>query len=143
MTIDESQQDIIDQFADIDDWMDKYAYIIDMGNSLPALPEQLKTPDRLIEGCQSRVWLDAERDADGNIVFRADSDAIIVKGIISLLVKVLDNQTPDDIINADLHFIDDIGLSEHLSPTRSNGLLAMLKQMRLYALAFKARQGQQ
>ena len=142
MTIDESQQDIIDQFADIDDWMDKYAYIIDMGNS-PALPEQLKTPDRLIEGCQSRVWLDAERDTDGNIVFRADSDAIIVKGIISLLVKVLDNQTPDDIINADLHFIDDIGLSEHLSPTRSNGLLAMLKQMRLYALAFKAKQGQQ
>ncbi len=136
MTIDESQQDIIDQFADIDDWMDKYAYIIDMGNSLPALPEQLKTPDRLIEGCQSRVWLDAERDADGNIVFRADSDAIIVKGIISMLVQVLSGHTPDEILNADLRFINEIGLSEHLSPTRSNGLVAMLKQMRAYAAAF-------
>ncbi len=136
MTIDESQQDIIDQFADIDDWMDKYAYIIDMGNTLPALPEQLKTPDRLIEGCQSRVWLDAERDADGNIVFRADSDAIIVKGIISMLVQVLSGHTPDEILNADLRFINEIGLSEHLSPTRSNGLVAMLKQMRAYAAAF-------
>ncbi|MDE5684602.1 MAG: SufE family protein, partial [Muribaculaceae bacterium] len=125
MTIDESQQDIIDQFADIDDWMDKYAYIIDMGNTLPALPEQLKTPDRLIEGCQSRVWLDAERDADGNIVFRADSDAIIVKGIISMLVQVLSGHTPDEILNADLRFINEIGLSEHLSPTRSNGLVAL------------------
>lgn len=138
MTIDESQQDIIDQFADIDDWMDKYAYIIDMGNTLPALPEQLKTPDRLIEGCQSRVWLDAERDADGNIVFRADSDAIIVKGIISMLVQVLSGHTPDEILNADLRFINEIGLSEHLSPTRSNGLLAMVKQMRAYAAAFGA-----
>ena len=136
MTIDESQQDIIDQFADIDDWMDKYAYIIDMGNSLPALPEQLKTPDRLIEGCQSRVWLDVERDTDGNIVFRADSDAIIVKGIISMLVQVLSGHTPDEILNADLRFINEIGLSEHLSPTRSNGLVAMLKQMRAYAAAF-------
>ncbi len=136
MTIDESQQDIIDQFADIDDWMDKYAYIIDMGNTLPALPEQLKTPDRLIEGCQSRVWLDAERDADGNIVFRADSDAIIVKGIISMLVQVLSGHTPAEILNADLRFINEIGLSEHLSPTRSNGLVAMLKQMRAYAAAF-------
>ena len=136
MTIDESQQELIDQFADIDDWMDKYAYIIDMGNTLPALPEQLKTPDRLIEGCQSRVWLDAERDADGNIVFRADSDAIIVKGIISMLVQVLSGHTPDEILNADLRFINEIGLSEHLSPTRSNGLVAMLKQMRAYAAAF-------
>lgn len=139
MTIDESQQDIIDQFADIDDWMDKYAYIIDMGNSLPALPEQLKTPDRLIEGCQSRVWLDADIDQEGRVHFRADSDAIIVKGIISLLVSVLDSHTPDEILDADLHFIDEIGLSRHLSPTRSNGLLAMVKQMRVYALAFKAK----
>ncbi|MDE6158039.1 MAG: SufE family protein [Muribaculaceae bacterium] len=137
MTIEESQQDIIDQFADIDDWMDRYAYIIDMGNSLPPLPEELKTPDRLIEGCQSRVWLDAEKDADGRITFRADSDAIIVKGIISMLVQVLSGHTPDEILGADLRFIDQIGLSEHLSPTRSNGLVAMLKQMRAYAAALK------
>lgn len=139
MTIEEKQQDIIDQFADIDDWMDRYAYIIDMGNSLPALPEELKTPDRLIEGCQSRVWLDAEKDADGRINFRADSDAIIVKGIISMLVQVLSGHTPQEILDADLRFIDEIGLSEHLSPTRSNGLVAMLKQMRAYAAALLAK----
>ncbi len=139
MTIEDSQREITDQFADIDDWMDRYAYIIDMGNSLPALPDELKTPDRLIEGCQSRVWLDADVDADGKINFRADSDAIIVKGIISMLVEVLSGHTPDEILNADLHFINDIGLSEHLSPTRSNGLLAMLRQMRAYAAAFKAK----
>lgn len=139
MTIEDSQREITDQFADIDDWMDRYAYIIDMGNSLPALPDELKTPDRLIEGCQSRVWLDADVDADGKVNFRADSDAIIVKGIISMLVEVLSGHTPDEILNADLHFIKDIGLSEHLSPTRSNGLLAMLRQMRAYAAAFKAK----
>lgn len=139
MTIEDSQREITDQFADIDDWMDRYAYIIDMGNSLPALPDELKTPDRLIEGCQSRVWLDAYVDADGKINFRADSDAIIVKGIISMLVEVLSGHTSDEILNADLHFINDIGLSEHLSPTRSNGLLAMLRQMRAYAAAFKAK----
>lgn len=139
MTIEDSQREITDQFADIDDWMDRYAYIIDMGNSLSALPDELKTPDRLIEGCQSRVWLDADVDADGKINFRADSDAIIVKGIISMLVEVLSGHTPDEILNADLHFINDIGLSEHLSPTRSNGLLAMLRQMRAYAAAFKAK----
>lgn len=140
-SIEETQQEIIDDFSAIDDWMDRYAMIIDMGNSLPEIDESLKTPDRLIEGCQSRVWLDAETDADGHIHFTADSDAIIVKGIIAMLVKVLNGHTPDEILSADLHFINDIGLAENLSPTRSNGLLAMLKQMRAYALAFKAKQG--
>ncbi len=135
MTIEESQKQIIDEFTDIDDWMDRYACIIDMGNSLEPLPEELKTPDRIIEGCQSRVWLDAEKQTDGTLKFRADSDAIIVKGIISMLVDVLSGHTPKEILDADLHFIDDIGLSEHLSPTRSNGLLAMVKQMRAYAAA--------
>ena len=135
MTIEESQKQIIDEFTDIDDWMDRYACIIDMGNSLEPLPEELKTPDRIIEGCQIRVWLDAEKQTDGTLKFRADSDAIIVKGIISMLVDVLSGHTPKEILDADLHFIDDIGLSEHLSPTRSNGLLAMVKQMRAYAAA--------
>lgn len=139
MTIEESQQDIIDQFADIDDWMDRYAYIIDLGNALPAIAENLKTPDRLIEGCQSRVWLDAELDKEDRVNFRADSDAIIVKGIISMLIEVLSGHTPDEILNADLRFIKEIGLAEHLSPTRSNGLVAMLRQMRAYAAAFKAK----
>lgn len=138
MTIEDRQQDIISQFSDIDDWMDRYAYIIDLGNELPPLPEELKTPDRLIEGCQSRVWLDARLE-DGKVDFRADSDAIIVKGIISMLVEVLSGHTPQEILDADLHFIKDIGLSEHLSPTRSNGLVAMVKQMRAYAAAFKAK----
>ena len=141
MTIEESQQDVIEQFADIDDWMDRYACIIDRGNALDPLPENLKTPDRLIEGCQSRVWLDASLDEDGKVDFRADSDAIIVKGIISMLIEVLSGHTPDEILEADLHFINDIGLSEHLSPTRSNGLVAMMKQMRAYAAAFKMKQG--
>ncbi|MBD5277156.1 MAG: SufE family protein [Bacteroides sp.] len=139
MTIEQRQQEIVEEFSDIDDWMDRYGYIIDLGNALPPLPEALKTPDRLIEGCQSRVWLDAEQDAEGRINFRADSDAIIVKGIISLLVSVLSGHTPDEILDAQLHFVDEIGLSRHLSPTRSNGLLAMIKQMRVYALAFKAK----
>ena len=138
MTIEESQQDVIEQFADIDDWMDRYACIIDMGNALDPLPENLKTPDRLIEGCQSRVWLDASLDEDGKVDFRADSDAIIVKGIISMLIEVLSGHTPDEILADDLSFIQRIGLAEHLSPTRSNGLVAMVKQMRAYALAFKA-----
>lgn len=137
MTIEQAQQNIIDEFADIDDWMDRYACIIDMGNELAPLPEELKTPDRLIEGCQSRVWLDAEKQADGTLTYRADSDAIIVKGIISMLVNVLSGHTPEEILDSDLHFIDAIGLSEHLSPTRSNGLLAMVKQMRAYAAALK------
>ena len=138
MTIKKKEDELVDQFADIDDWMDRYAYIIDLGNALEPLPESLKTPDRLIEGCQSRVWLDAEKTADGKVVYRADSDAIIVKGIISMLVEVLSGHTPDEILADDLSFIQRIGLAEHLSPTRSNGLVAMVKQMRAYALAFKA-----
>lgn len=139
MTIEQKEQDLIEQFSELDDWMDRYACIIDMGNGLEPLPEELRTPDRLIEGCQSRVWLDGTLNADGTVSYRADSDAIIVKGIISMLVDVLSGHTPDEILNADLHFINDIGLAEHLSPTRSNGLVAMLKQMRAYAAAFKAK----
>ncbi len=140
MTINERQQEIIDEFSDIEDWLDRYAQIIDLGNELPAIDEKLKTPEHLIEGCQSRVWLDATMDDNGHVHYVADSDAIIVKGIISMLISVLNDQTPDDILASDLHFIDAIGLGEHLSPTRANGLLAMVKQMRLYALAFKAKQ---
>lgn len=136
MTIKEKEDELVEQFADIDDWMDRYAYIIDLGNALEPLPESLKTPDRLIEGCQSRVWLDAEKTPDGKVVYRADSDAIIVKGIISMLIDVLSGHTPDEILADDLSFIERIGLAEHLSPTRSNGLVAMIKQMRAYALAF-------
>ena len=140
MTINEVQDEIIEEFSEIDDWMDRYGYIIDLGNQLPPIDEKFKTPQDLIEGCQSRVWINAELNADGNVTFEADSDAIIVKGIIALLIKVLNNQKPADILNADLYFIDRIGLSEHLSPTRSNGLLAMVKQMKAYALAFSTLQ---
>lgn len=140
MTINERQDELIDEMSGLDDWMDRYAYIIDLGNSLPPIDDKLKTPQRLIEGCQSRVWLDAHQTDDGKVEFTADSDAIIVKGIISMLIDVLSGHTPDEILNADLYFIDRIGLSEHLSPTRSNGLLAMIKQIRLYAQAFKALQ---
>jgi cysteine desulfuration protein SufE len=140
MTINEKQQQVIDEFADIEDWMDRYSYIIDLGNALPPIDEQYKTPQHIIEGCQSRVWLNAELSEQGTVHFTADSDAIIVKGIISLLIDVLNDHTPREILDADLHFIDQIGLSEHLSPTRSNGLLAMVKQMKLYALAFDAQQ---
>lgn len=136
MTIEEKQQEITEEFSDIEDWLDRYAQIIDLGNELPAIDDSLKTPDRLIEGCQSRVWLDAKLDDEGKVQFTADSDAIIVKGIIALLVSVLNGHTPREILDADLHFIDDIGLGEHLSPTRSNGLLAMVKQMRMYAQVF-------
>ena len=139
MSIEERQQELIAEFGDIDDWMDRYGYIIDLGNALPEIDESKKTPQNLIEGCQSRVWLDAETDDEGRIHYTADSDAISVKGIISLLISVLNGHTPDEIINADLHFINDIGLGEHLSPTRSNGLVAMVKQMKMYAMAFKAR----
>ncbi len=141
-SIEEEQEEIVDEFTSVDDWMDRYTMIIDEGNSLPPLPEKYRTPSNLIEGCQSRVWVNAELTPEGRIHFEADSDALIVKGIIALLVKVLDNRTPDEIIDADLHFINDIGLGENLSPTRSNGLLAMIKQMRLYAVAFKAKLGQ-
>lgn len=141
-SIEQKQQEIIDEFTEVDDWMDRYGMIIDMGNSLPPIDEKLKTPDHLIEGCQSRVWLDGVLTPEGKVEFTADSDAIIVKGIIALLISVLNGHTPDEIIGADLHFINDIGLGENLSPTRSNGLLAMLKQMRAYALAFKAKQSE-
>lgn len=140
MNIEDRQNELIAEFSDIEDWMDRYGYIIDLGNALPEIDESKKTPQNLIEGCQSRVWLDAELDGDGKINFTADSDAIIVKGIISLLISVLNGHTPDEILDADLHFINDIGLGEHLSPTRSNGLLAMVKQMKMYAMAFKASQ---
>lgn len=139
MTIDQKQQEIIDEFSDIDDWMDRYGYIIDLGNTLPPIDEKYKTPEHLIEGCQSRVWLNADYK-DGKVIYSADSDAIIVKGIISLLISVLSDHTPDEILNSDLHFIDAIGLSEHLSPTRSNGLLAMVKQMKMDALALKSKE---
>lgn len=138
MTINEIQDEIIEEFQEVDDWMDRYAMIIDLGNQLPAISTEFKTPQYLIEGCQSRVWLNAE-EKDGRIFFTADSDAIIVKGIISLLIKVLNGHTPREILDTDLYFIDSIGLAENLSPTRSNGLLAMVKQMKMYALAFESR----
>ena len=141
MTINETQDDIIAEFSDFDDWMDRYQLLIDLGNEQPPLDEAYKTDQNLIEGCQSRVWLQADLMADGAIRFQAESDALIVKGIIALLIKVLSGHTPDEILSADLYFIDRIGLREHLSPTRSNGLLAMVKQMRMYALAFKAKEG--
>lgn len=138
-TINQIQDEIIDEFCGLTDWMDKYALIIDMGNNLPPIDEQLKTPDNIIEGCQSRVWVAADY-VDGRINFTADSDAIIVKGIISMLLRVLSGQTPSDILDAELYFIDEIGLREHLSPTRSNGLLAMVKQIKMYALAYKTKE---
>ena len=136
MTLNEKQQEIIDTFSAFDDWMDRYQYLVDLGNALAPLPEADKTDQNLIQGCQSRVWLAADY-TDGRITFRGESDAVIVKGIVALLIEVLSGATPDEILASDLHFIDQIGLKEHLSPTRSNGLLAMVKQMRLYALAFK------
>ena len=138
MTINEIQDEIIEEFQDFDDWMDRYQLLIDLGSDQPALPEQYKTEQNLIDGCQSRVWLQADL-TDGRIHFQAESDALIVKGIVALLIRVFDNQTPSDILNANLYFIDKIGLREHLSPTRSNGLLAMLKQIKLYALAYQAK----
>lgn len=138
MTINEIQDEIVEEFSELTDWMDRYAYIIDLGNTLPPYPEANKTPAHLIEGCQSRVWIKADRRDNGTIAFEADSDAMIVKGIASLLLKVLNDHTPAEILDADLYFIDKIGLSTHLSPTRSNGLLAMVKQIKNYARAFKA-----
>ena len=139
MSINELQDKVIAEFADFDDWMDKYALLIDLGNALEPLDEKYKTESNLIEGCQSRVWLQADY-VDGRIHFRGESDAVIVKGIVSLLIRVLSDHTPQEILDADLHFIDQIGLKEHLSPTRSNGLVAMVKQMRLYAMAFRAKE---
>ena len=138
MTINEIQDEIIEEFSISDDWMDRYALLIDMGNSLPVLCDKHKTESNLIEGCQSRVWLHADY-SDGNIIFQGDSDAVIVKGIVFLLIRVLSGHTPEEIIEADLYFIDRIGLKEHLSPTRSNGLVSMLKQMKMYALAFSVK----
>ncbi len=139
-TINEIQDGVIEEFSEFDDWMDRYSLLIDLGNSLPKMDERLKTENNLIEGCQSRVWLNAEYK-DGRVYYEAESDAVIVKGIVSLLIKVLNGHTPDEILHTDLHFIEAIGLKEHLSPTRSNGLLAMVKQMKLYALAFKTKEG--
>lgn len=139
MNINDVQDEIIAEFCELEDWMDRYQLLIDLGNEQEPLDEQYKTEQNLIEGCQSRVWLQADETPQGTIHFQAESDALIVKGIITLLIQVLDNRTPDEILNADLYFIDRIGLKEHLSPTRSNGLLAMVKQMRMYALAFKAK----
>ena len=140
MKIEDIQQEIIEEFQDYDDWMERYQLLIDLGQEQEPLDERYKTESNLIDGCQSRVWLQADLDGEGRIHFQAESDALIVKGIVALLIRVLDRQTPEDILAADLHFIEDIGLREHLSPTRSNGLLAMLKQMKLYALAFKSKQ---
>ena len=137
-TIDEIQDEIIEEFAGFDDWMDKYQLLIDLGNEQEPLDEQYKTESNLIDGCQSRVWLVADYE-EGGIKFSAESDALIVKGIVSLLIRVLSGHTPQEILDTELYFIDEIGLKEHLSPTRSNGLLAMVKQMRMYALAFQAK----
>ncbi|MDR1632208.1 MAG: SufE family protein [Dysgonamonadaceae bacterium] len=136
-TINEIQEQIIEEFSVFENWMDKYALLIEMGNGLQPIDEKYKTKNNLIEGCQSRVWLQADW-VDGKVVFQGDSDAVIVKGIVALLIRTLSGHTPDEILSADLHFIDDVGLKKHLSPTRSNGLLAMLKQMKLYAIAFKS-----
>ena len=139
MTINELQDEVIEEFSDFEDWMDKYQLLIDLGNELEPLEEQYKTESNLIEGCQSRVWVQADYK-DGLLVFKAESDALIVKGIVALLIRVLSDHTPQEILDADLYFIEQIGLKEHLSPTRSNGLVAMVKQMRVYALIFSKKQ---
>ncbi len=139
MTINELQDEVIDEYSEFTDWMDKYQMLIDLGNELKPLEEQYKTESNLIEGCQSRVWLQCD-EKDGKLIFTADSDALIVKGIIALLIRIVSNHTPQEIKDANLYFIDKIGLSEHLSPTRANGLLAMVKQMKMYAIAYLAKQ---
>ena len=141
MTINELQDNVIEEFSVFDDWMDKYALLIDLGNSLPPLDEKYKTESNLIEGCQSRVWFQADF-VDVKIIYQGESDAVIVKGIVSLLINILSGHTPQEILDADLYFIDKVGLKEHLSPTRSNGLVAMVKQMRLYAMAYRAKEQQ-
>lgn len=142
MTINEAQDEVIEEFSDFNDWMDKYQLLIDLGNEQEPLDNKYKTESNLIDGCQSRVWLQADY-VDGKIIFTAESDALIVKGIIALLIRVLSGHTPQEILAADLYFIDKIGLKEHLSPTRSNGLLAMVKQIRMYALAYKVKSEEQ
>lgn len=136
MTIQELQNEVIEEFQDFDDWMDKYQLLIDLGSDQEPLAEQYKTPQNLIDGCQSRVWLQADYKEDGKIYFQAESDALIVKGIVALLIRVLSGHTPQEILDADMAFLDEIGLKDHLSPTRSNGLLAMVKQIKAYALAY-------
>jgi cysteine desulfuration protein SufE len=138
MTINETQDEIIDEFSQLENWEDKYGMLIDMGNTLRTLDEKYKNENNLIAGCQSRVWLQADY-LDGKIHFQAESDALIVKGIVALLVKILSEHTPDEILEANLYFVESAGLNQHLSPTRSNGLLAMIRQMKLYAMAFKAK----
>ena len=140
-TINEIQDEVIEEFEGFSDWMDRYQLLIDLGNELDVLNEKYKTESNLIDGCQSRVWLQCDY-TDGKLVFTADSDALIVKGIIALLIRVINNHTPQEILDADLYFIDKIGLKEHLSPTRSNGLLAMVKQVRMYALAYKTKESE-
>lgn len=137
-SIQEIQDTLIEEFELFEDWTDKYEYLIDLGKKLPAMPEAYRTEDNVIKGCQSKVWLNAKLD-DGKVIFEADSEAVIVKGLISMLIRVLSNQSPTDIIKADLYFIDAIGMSQHLAQTRSNGLLSMVKQMKNYALAFSAK----
>jgi len=138
MTINEIQDEVIEEFSDFTDWMDKYQLLIDLGNEQAPLDEKYKNEGNLIDGCQSRVWLQADYDKTAGVInFTAESDALIVKGIVALLIRVLSGHTPDEILDTELYFIEKIGLKEHLSPTRSNGLLAMIKQMRMYALAFK------
>ena len=138
MTIDKTEQEIIEEFSMYDDWMGKYEHIIELGKTLPLIEEQYKTDDRLIKGCQSRVWLHSEIK-NGKIAFTADSDAIITKGLVALVIRVLSGNTPDEIVNAKMDFIDKIGLKQHLSPTRANGLVNMIKQMKLDALALKSK----
>lgn len=139
MTINEIQDEVIAEFSDFTDWMDKYQLLIDLGNELTPFDERYKSEDNLINGCQSRVWIKADY-LDGKVLFTAESDALIVKGLIALLLRVLSGHTPQEILDADLYFIDEIGLRDHLSPTRSNGLLAMVKQIRVYALAYKTQE---
>jgi cysteine desulfuration protein SufE len=138
MTIKEIQDEIVDEFSMFDDWMQRYEYIIELGKSLPLIDEQYKTEDNIIKGCQSKVWVHGEQN-DDKIVFTADSDAILTKGIIALLIRTFSNQKAMDILNANTDFIDEIGLKEHLSPTRANGLVSMIKQIKMYALAFNAK----
>ncbi|MCI5982690.1 MAG: SufE family protein [Marinilabiliaceae bacterium] len=140
MTINEAQDEIVEEFSAYDDWMDKYSLLIELGNDMEAYPEEHRKDEYIIEGCQSTVWIYAERNADGTLSFKGDSDAIIVKGIVALLLKVVNGQRPQDIEKAELYFIDKIGLKENLTPTRSNGLLAMIKQIRLYAMAYAAKE---
>uniref|UniRef100_UPI00402A150A SufE family protein n=1 Tax=Prevotella sp. TaxID=59823 RepID=UPI00402A150A len=140
-TINKLQDEVVEEFSDFDDWMDKYQMLIDLGNDLETLDDKYKTEQNLIDGCQSRVWVQCDY-ADGKLVFTADSDALIVKGIIALLIQVLSGHTPKEILDADLYFIDKIGLRDHLSPTRSNGLLAMVKQIKAYALAYEAKENE-